>query len=37
MKFMYNTVLHSLMARYIVSLFAPVSWCIHAATAQGML
>ena len=37
MQFMYNTVLHSLMARYIESLFAVVCWCIHAAIVQDKL
>ena len=36
MKFI-NTLLHYLMARYTESLFAPVSWCIHAAIAQDKL
>ena len=37
MKFMYNTVLHSLMARYTESLFAPVCWCIHTAIAHNKM
>ena len=34
---MYHTVPHSLMARYIDSLFAVVCWCIHAAIALDKL
>ena len=36
-QFMYSTVLYTLMARYRVSLFALVCWCIHAAIAQDKM
>jgi hypothetical protein len=37
MQFMYNTVIDSLIPRYVESLFLVVFWCIFAAIARDKL